>query len=267
MRDPNPDDQPQAGEAAETAAAAKTADAAMLERRAFVRRMGGDAVRTAGSVLGISRILTRSATAAGQTVISELERMQAGDPPAAAIGGTPPDATIGTADPPPEHAPIAGPVPAPPAAPAIAAAPAPPSAQMLPVDDDQRSILEAARTAVVAVNREGHPPQLTAATIHWDGETLRFLTLGWTRRTTMLRADPRIGLLVDGPGDGRFVTVTGRALIVDGRGARDAALPVLLRDAGGDGAAAAAAWDAMIQEDLDRAVIVIEPEQVLSGRR
>jgi nitroimidazol reductase NimA-like FMN-containing flavoprotein (pyridoxamine 5'-phosphate oxidase superfamily) len=245
-----------------------TAEAAALERRAFVRRMGTDAVRTAGSVLGLSRILTRSAAAAGQTVISELERMQVGDPAAEAVIGAPADVTIvEAAEALPEvetPAPVAS---APSAAPAPAApAAAAPIAATLAVDDDQRAILEAARSAVVAVNRDGHPPQLTTAAIHWDGATARFLTLGWARRTTMLRADPAIGLLVDGPGDGRFVTIAGRARIVEGRDARDAALPLLRRDHGGD-EAAVAAWDALLAEDADRAVVVIEPDQVLSGRR
>ena len=41
--------------------------------------MGTDAVRTAGSMFSLSRILTRSAAAAGQAVIGELESMQVGN--------------------------------------------------------------------------------------------------------------------------------------------------------------------------------------------
>jgi nitroimidazol reductase NimA-like FMN-containing flavoprotein (pyridoxamine 5'-phosphate oxidase superfamily) len=141
------------------------------------------------------------------------------------------------------------------------------------LDDDQRVLLEAGMAAVVAVNREGHPPQLTTATVLWDGETLRFATLGWSRRTTMLRADPRIGLLVEGPGDGRFLTVTGRAQIIEGRQSevREAMWPLLVRDAaetdGGREEAAEARWQELLAGDADRAVIIVEPDQVLSGRR
>ena len=272
-----------------------------LERRAFVRRMGSDAVRTAGSVFSISRILTRSATAAGQAVMTELESLQVGNAAEESVGGPPAGPLVVPVDgaepaAPAEAAAAAGApavgwaagVPAatampsatdaPPGAPAAAStttaahapfakapAPAPPP---LAIDPDQRALLEGATTAVVAVNREGHPPQLTTAVVLWDGGTIRFATLGWARRTTMLRADPRIGLLVEGPGDGRFVTVTGRARITDGRDAYDAARPLLLREVGDGGEAAAEArWQELVAADLDRAVIVVEPEQVLSGRR
>lgn len=253
--------EPRSDERATDDAPVSPAEADALERRAFVRRMGTDAVRTAGTVFSLSRILTRSAAAAGQTVINELERIQVGDPaaePAAPVVGAPPDVTLAAVE--ASMPAIVDPAPPRPPAPV-------PVLPELRLDGGQRAILEAARTAVVAVNREGHPPQLTMASVLWDGATLRFLTLGWARRTTMLRADPRIGFLVEDPGDGRFVTATGRARIAEGREAREEALPVLLRDADGDAAAADAAWAALVAEDADRAVIVVEPDQVLSGRR
>jgi hypothetical protein len=199
-------------------------------------------------------------------VIGELERMQTGDPAAELEG--PQAAPAVEPGPIPTEAHLAAPAPeplAPPPAPAPALpTPAPPE---LRIDADQRAILETVRSAVVAVNREGHPPQLTTAAILWDGETARFLTLGWARRTSMLRADPRIGLLVDAPDGVRFLSITGRARIEEGRNVRDAAMPVLLRDVNGDAAAAEAAWDALLTDDPDRAVILVEPDQVLSGRR
>ena len=239
--------------------------------------MGGDAARTVGSVFSLSRILTRSAAAAGQAVIGELQGLQAGgtaageaaEPPAAAEEA---GAAATEVPSPPEIATPAA-VPAPAAAEAATQATAPlpnPAAprQPLMLDADQRAILEAAAAAVIAVNLAGQPPQLTTATVLWDGETLRFVTVGWSRRTTMLRADPRISLLLDGPGDGRFVTVAGQARIADGRAARDAAWPLLLRQVGEGGEATAESlWQELVAADLDRAVIVVEPEKVLSGRR
>ena len=274
--------------------------------------MSTDAVRTAGSVFSISRVLTRSAVAAGQAVAGELEGLQhgtaamevgpagstmPGPAPASVVSGpvspgltlasvvsgpVSPGLTLASA--------ASGPVspgltlasdPAsqtlrspngPDSQPALAAPPLPtgaplPTAPPLHVAPDQATTLGAARTAVVAVNRDGHPPQLTMATILWDGETLRFATLGWARRTTMLRADPRIALLVDGD-QNRFLTVDGRAAIVEGPAAREAARPLLLREVGSGGEIAAEArWHELIAEDADRAVIVVTPEQVLSGLR
>jgi nitroimidazol reductase NimA-like FMN-containing flavoprotein (pyridoxamine 5'-phosphate oxidase superfamily) len=226
-----------------------------FERRAFVRRMSGDAVRTASTVFGLSRMLTRSAAAAGQAVMGELEAIQVGN-----AGQDPLNLPSGDAS-----APVGPPAIA--AAPEIWPAVPPVQPPELLLDADQRAILEEAASAIVAVNRDGHPPQLTAAKVLWDGDTLRFATLGWSRRTTMLRADPRISLLIEGAGDGRFVTVTGRARIVEGREARDAALPLISREVGDDPSAAEARWQELTDADADRAVIVIEPEQVLSGRR
>jgi hypothetical protein len=259
-----------AAEAADpTPATDETPDA--VARRAFVRRMGTDAVRTAGTVFSLSRILTRSAVAAGQAITTELEGLQVGDPAEEVVA---PEAAVAVEATPAE----------PPALPAESAAPtesvlsAPPAALAvdparppLTIDPEQRAILEAAPSAIVAVNLPGRAPQLTSATILWDGETIRFATLGWARRTTMLRADPNVGLLVEGPGDGRFVTVLGRARVVDGLPTKDAMLPLLRREVGGDEAdteaRAEARWQELYAADIDRAVIVIEPEQVLSGRR
>ena len=122
-----------------------------LERRAFVRRMGSDAVRTAGSVFSLSRILTRSAVAAGQAVATELESLQVGnaaeEPNLGAAGGA------GVFDPA-----AAGP-PAPEASkppessrPTEPASPLPIPASLL-LDADQRLLLAAAVSAVRSEER------------------------------------------------------------------------------------------------------------------
>src|SRR5207253_8354876 len=49
-----------------------------VERRAFVRKMTTDAVGVAGTLFNFSRILTRSAVAAGEAVMGELEGLQLG---------------------------------------------------------------------------------------------------------------------------------------------------------------------------------------------
>jgi nitroimidazol reductase NimA-like FMN-containing flavoprotein (pyridoxamine 5'-phosphate oxidase superfamily) len=257
--------------------------------------MSSDAVRTAGSVFNLSRMLTRSATAAGQAVMGELEALQRtpGTPaPAESEAGSDTtglepvpagDVAVGVAasagaptaaqTQPLASAPTAAPVPLsatiPPAGGIVPVpAPDPVPARPLQVDPDQQEILGSATTAIVAVNSEGTAPQLTTAAVLWDGSTIRFATLGWSRRTTMIRADPRVTVLVDSPDGARFVTVIGRALIAEGRSARAAAWPLLLREAGAAGEAGAEArWQELVAADADRAVIVVEAGQVLSGRR
>jgi nitroimidazol reductase NimA-like FMN-containing flavoprotein (pyridoxamine 5'-phosphate oxidase superfamily) len=239
--------------------AADGSDPDAVERRAFVRKMTTDAVGIAGTLFNFSRILTRSAAAAGQAVMGELEGIQLGNAAEETGGengpGTQPQPEARRSEPAPVEPALAGPGAA-------------PSHSAVLIDAEQRAILDAATSAIVAVNRAGYPPQLTAATVLWDGNTLRFATLGWSRRTTMLRADPNIGFFIEGADGARFVTVSGRAEIRDGREAREAIWPLLLREAGEEGEAGARQqWDSLVAADADRAVIVVEPDQVLSGRR
>jgi len=225
-------------------------------------------------MFSLSRILTRSAAAAGQAVINELESLQVGN--AAEEAASVPVA-VGVSDAialDPGAAPAPGaepttasdPTPAPVAPSAPTPPPPPPGPPVVPIDAIQLAILEAATTAIVAVNLGGQAPQLTFAKVLWDGQSVRFATLGWSRRTTMLRTNPMIGLLIEGE-DGRFVTVNGKAKIVENREAREATLPLLLRETAGDDAAAEARWQELLAADSDRAVIVVVPDQVLSGQR
>ena len=134
------------------------------------------------------------------------------------------------------------------------------------LDAEQAAVLAAATRAIVAVNRAGFAPQLTAATILWDGEVIRFPTLGWSRRTTQLRADPKIGLLIDDPAAGVFLAVSGTVKILEAHHVRAAMEPLLRREAP-DPEDAERRWQAMLADDRDRAVIVVELDQVLTGRR
>jgi nitroimidazol reductase NimA-like FMN-containing flavoprotein (pyridoxamine 5'-phosphate oxidase superfamily) len=273
-----PKDEVLADEAVD-AAGDPAADADSVERRQFVRRIGTDAIGMAGTFMGLSRMLTRGVMAASEAVATELGGMT--NEGETVVRGGMLDAAAGMdadgesaegleVD---DEAPVGQPEAAVVAANPVLPSPVLPSPVLpspvlptLAIDADQAALLGAATSAVVAVNRSGHPPQLTTATVLWDGETLRFATLGWSRRATMLRADPAIAFLLDGA-DGRFLTMTGTARILEGREAHDAMLPLLLREAGGSEAAAEAKWAELVAADADRAVIVVAPDQVLSGQR
>jgi len=252
-------------------------------------------------MFSLTSILTRSATAAGQAIMSELEGYRnAAAVPAESVPGTPGGATpagaatagataptdtangvaavspemAGVPTPPQSSAQAAAPgaTPAPGATAATAVAdpqaPVPVARPAFQLDAGQIDILAAATSAVVAVNHDGHAPQLTSAVVAWTGGDLRFATLGWSRRTTMIRSDRRVGLLVEGSGDGQFLIVTGQATIAEGRNAREAMWPLLLREVGdGREDAAEARWQELVASDPDRAVIIVEPDQVLSARR
>lgn len=270
---------PDAGDdaGANDAAAARPADPPALERRQFVRQVSSDAVSLAGRMYSLSRVITRSVAAAGQAVADELGGIEAasaveGSPGGTEAGGTEAGRTEAGADagfePPVDSVAPRGDAtstPEPPS-PAPAASPPPVAPPPRPVLEPQQvATLESALRAVIAVNRAGLAPQLSSAAIHWDGATVRFASVGWSRRTTLLGRDPRVALFIEA-GEDTFLLLTGSATILHGPAAREAMLPLLLREAAGDADAADPRWAELVAEDPDRVVIVVEPDQVLSGR-
>jgi nitroimidazol reductase NimA-like FMN-containing flavoprotein (pyridoxamine 5'-phosphate oxidase superfamily) len=249
---------------------------AEMERRAFVRRMTTDTVGLAGRVFGLSKAMTRGAVAAGQAVRDNIQAVAVeqgvGDPatefgPEIAPEIAPEfEADVEPAldhgpglEAEPERAIAAEPEPAP----AARTAPAPMPEVLLTAE--QAAVLEAATSAVLAVNGRGAAPLAQPVAIHWDGETLRFASLGWSRRATAIQMEPRVALVVEAPGGGVFVVVEGTARFEIGPAARDAMAPLLSRE--GDQAEADRRWAELVAADPDRVVVFVRPTKVLTGRR
>jgi nitroimidazol reductase NimA-like FMN-containing flavoprotein (pyridoxamine 5'-phosphate oxidase superfamily) len=231
-----------------------------MERRQFVRRMSTDAVGIAGRVFGLSKALSRGVVAGGQAMRDNLEAVALAESDAQTAGeeGAAPVE-------PPEVA-----SPAPPAEPAATstgaqwAAPRPIVAPPVRLTDQQRAILAAATSAVLAVNGREAAPTAVPVPIHWDGETIRFASLGWSRRSAAIRTDPRVTLVVQDPDSATFLTIEGRAEFIVGAGVRTAMAPLL--SAAGDEAEAEARWTELVAADIDRVVVTVSPERVLPGR-
>ncbi len=222
-----------------------------IGRRSFVRRMSGDAAGMVGRLHGLSQIIAGSAAAAVLAVGDDLEAIRAREhsagPAAEPSGpqvGILPEVVAAS-----EFAAASGP-PAvlPPAEQAIRTEPTP----------EQAAILAGAREAVVAVNDGGNGPHVTLVPTHWDGKAIRFGALGWSRRSTLLRTDGRVTLLV-AAGNGRYLSVRGRASLLEGAVAREAMRPLVGLDGRG--------WDELVAEDPDRVVVIVEPDQILSVER
>lgn len=248
------------------------AEGPALERRAFVRQMTHDAVGMAGRVVGLSRALGRGAVAAGASIRENLEAAAASSEssprPAAAEPEMPPAAAE------PEMPPAAAEPatrPAAPSPPAIAppsdglAPPARRESPSLGLSEAQAAILADATTAVLAVNGSNGPPIVVPVPIHWDGETIRFASLGWSRRSAAIRSDPRVSLVVQEPDSDRFLFVEGTASVLVGPAAREAIAPLLGET--DDPEATAQRWEALLAADPDRVVVVVRPSRVLPGRR
>ena len=85
----------------------------------------------------------------------------------------------------------------------------------------------AATSAVIAVNGRDAAPLAVPLPIHWDGETIRFASLGWSRRSGAIRTDPRVTLVVQDPVSATFLAIEGRAEFIVGAGVREAMAPLL----------------------------------------
>jgi hypothetical protein len=256
-----------------------------LERRAFVRKATTDAVTIAGRFYSLSKILSRSMTAAGQSMVDNLENIrleQTAAPGGAATAAIGADAAapagivaVSTADPaapPLNDESVAESVsgdatstPMPVEQPAITPPPEPPKRVLPPLTDGQTTLLATARTAVLGVNRAGLGPHLTPAQFEWDGSVIRIPSLGWAARIGNIRREPRVTVFVEDPASGDFGSIGGIATIAEGRHARgqsDGLLAKYHGDADPD-----ERWAQLIAEDVDRVVIVVEPDQAIWGRR
>jgi hypothetical protein len=244
-----------------------------MERRQFVRRISSDAVGIAGRVFGLSKALNRGVMAGGQAMRDNLEAVALGQ---AADEGSGEQVSVDSsvvesvvADPaaaesaapgapmPPQPLPVA-------AAPAQAAAPRAAAAPPVRITEAHRSILVAATSAVLAVNGRESAPIAVPVPMHWDGETIRFASLGWSRRAGAIRTDPRVTLVVESVDSGSFLTIEGRAEFIVGAGVRAAMGPLLSRV--GDDAEADGRWAELVAADADRVVVIVTPEKVLLGK-
>ncbi len=213
-----------------------------LDRRSFVRRLSGDAAGMVGRLHGLSQVIAGSAAAAVLAVGDDLEAIRARERATDLAAAEPPDSPVAAAEP----VAALGPV--------VAAEPTDEHAVRFEPTPEEATILSGAREAVVAVNDGGNGAHVTIVSTHWDGETIRFGALGWARRSTLLRADGHVTLLVAAD-NGRYLSVRGRASLLDGALAREAMRPLLDLD-GRD-------WDELVAEDPDRVVVIVEPHQIL----
>lgn len=132
-----------------------------------------------------------------------------------------------------------------------------------PFDDDQlAAFLARMRNAVLATIRADGSPQATPVWFHWDGAVMRISTPDWTRKTHNVRRDARVSVCVDDQVSGAYVTLFGRAELVEGDRelVRRQSWPILLKYFHED--EARARW-ARIDAKGDRVVMLIVPDRVI----
>jgi len=85
------------------------------------------------------------------------------------------------------------------------------------------------RNAILATVRADGGPHATPAWYHWDGTVVRISSPGWTAKVSNVRRDPRGTVCVDDPLSGTYVTLFGRAEVVDGPTVREESWPILCK--------------------------------------
>lgn len=118
------------------------------------------------------------------------------------------------------------------------------------------------RDAILATVRRDGGPQATPIWYHWDGAALRMSTTRQTAKTHNIRRDSRVSICVDDQVGGSYVTLFGRAEIVEDDREQVAAesMPLLLRYMPPD--EAVTRW-ARINATDDRVVLRVRPDRVI----
>lgn len=118
------------------------------------------------------------------------------------------------------------------------------------------------RNAILATVRKEGGPQATPVWYHWDGEVMRMSTTRQTAKTHNIRRDSRVSICVDDQVSGSYVTLFGRAEIIEDDREQVAAesRPLLLRYMPPD--EASTRW-ARINANDDRVVLRVRPERVI----
>jgi hypothetical protein len=245
VTDERPDPDPGPTPPADDGDPAREGDDLQTDRRAFIRRLSGDAVWTAGRLAGFSTVIRRSVVAAGEAAASEL-----GPPLAEESPTDPAPATID---------PIVSRSPAVPSAPAVPVAPTTPVAlpdPVLALTAAQHESLATWTQAVLAVNDPSGAPHLTVSTYHWDGALIRLPAQLFTARAEHVDHDPRVSLFIGDDASAASVAVTGVATVAYGDDAEQDMLLLLGKDHPAD--EAAIRWEEM-RSSGDRITFRIRP--------
>lgn len=162
-------------------------------RRAFLRRLGGQAVEGAGRLAGLSGAMRRSVVAAAGPVARNL------DPPHSVDSIEQSEASVSTTVPASKPVTTVPPAPGP----------------VIPLTPEREAFLRTARSGVLAVNDPGRPPHVSRVVVTWIDEVFTMPTRMFSARANAIDRDPQVSLLVEDPeaGGGRWVAVDGIAAL------------------------------------------------------
>jgi PPOX class probable F420-dependent enzyme len=127
--------------------------------------------------------------------------------------------------------------------------------------EEMQALLSAPNNAIIGVNRAEGGPQLTPVWYAWDGTSFYFTTTKDRAKYPNLKRDSSISLIVDDLATHKYVTVYGRAEIIEqnvGEGAR----PIIKKYVPAD---KIDQWVQMINNDPKRVLVVLHPEKIITN--
>jgi general stress protein 26 len=248
MADSREDRDPTAASADDAVPATDPASEALSEvapdRREFLRKMSGDAVRTAGRLAGFSSVIRRSVVAAGGAAIRDLDA-PADDREVKAVATSAGSVEDSQTDEPPLQKPSHAPAAIPPRRDAVAS-----------LTPEQHDFLAMGAQAILAVNDPSGAPHLTSSLYHWDGTIVRLPGRLSTARAIDIDRDPRVSVLVQDRTTEAWVAITGTASLSSADTVGIEMLQILTRYFEAD--VAAQRWDEL-RLSGDQIVIQVRP--------
>jgi PPOX class probable F420-dependent enzyme len=127
--------------------------------------------------------------------------------------------------------------------------------------EEMQALLSAPNNAIIGVNRAEGGPQLTPVWYAWDGTSFYFTTTKDRAKYPNLKRDSSISLIVDDLATHKYVTVYGRAEIIE-QNVGERARPIIKKYVPAD---KIDQWVQMINNDPKRVLVVLHPEKIITN--
>jgi PPOX class probable F420-dependent enzyme len=133
---------------------------------------------------------------------------------------------------------------------------------MVAFSEPVKAILTKSNNAIIGVNRRGGGPQLTPVWYAWDGNNFYFSTTKDRFKYINIKRDPSISLIVDDLDEHTYVSVYGKAEIVEHDFA-DKLRPIIQKYLPAD---KTEQFVSGVVKDPSRVIVVLRPEKVVANK-
>lgn len=133
---------------------------------------------------------------------------------------------------------------------------------MVAFSEPVKAILSKSNNAIIGVNRKSGGPQLTPVWFAWDGENFLFTTTKDRVKYTNIKRDPSISLIVDDLDAHTYVSIYGKAEIVE-HNFGDLVRPIIKKYVPAD---RVEQFVKGVESDPGRVLVILHPEKVVANK-